>query len=116
MSRPVCGPFWRARSQPIYITWARIAPGGRRCFPIRNLPGSRNRSGRGRLARVTLAFSLLQQLPGARPAVDIAALARVMDSFFWNLLGEAARMDASRLEQAIGSSAHLIYHALFPGF
>jgi AcrR family transcriptional regulator len=64
-------------------------------------------------ARVTKVFQLLQQLPGARTGVDVAGLARVMDSFFWSLLAQAARMPAVELNQWIDSATHLIYHALF---
>jgi AcrR family transcriptional regulator len=64
-------------------------------------------------ARVTTAFMLLQQLPGARGNVDIPALARVMDSFFWNLLARAVRMPEAELDQWIDAATHLIYHALF---
>jgi len=63
--------------------------------------------------RVTTVFQLLQQLPGARPGVDVPALARVMDSFFWNLLAQAAHMPAVELNQWIDSATHLIYHAMF---
>jgi len=64
-------------------------------------------------ARVTAVFKLLQQLPGARPGVDVAALARVMDSFFWNLLAQALRLSKTELNQWIDAATHLIYHALF---
>jgi AcrR family transcriptional regulator len=64
-------------------------------------------------ARVTAVFQLLQQLPGARPGVDIPALARVMDSFFWSLLAQVVRMPQVELNQWIDSATHLIYHALF---
>ncbi|MGA8493231.1 MAG: helix-turn-helix domain-containing protein [Terriglobales bacterium] len=64
-------------------------------------------------ARVTTVFQLLQQLPGARPAVDIPGLARVMDSFFWSLLAQAVRMPNVELNQWIDSATHLIYHAMF---
>jgi AcrR family transcriptional regulator len=64
-------------------------------------------------ARVTAVFQLLQQLPGARPGVDVAALARVMDSFFWALLARAMQMPETELNQWIDSATHLIYHALF---
>lgn len=64
-------------------------------------------------ARVTTVFRLLQQLPGAREGVDIPGLGRVMDSFFWNLLGQAARLRSVELNQWIDSATHLIYHALF---
>jgi AcrR family transcriptional regulator len=64
-------------------------------------------------ARVMAVFKLLQQLPGARPGVDIAALARVMDSFFWNLLAQALRLSETELNQWIDAATHLIYHALF---
>jgi AcrR family transcriptional regulator len=64
-------------------------------------------------ARVSNLFQLLQQLPGARPGVDIPALARAMDSFFWNLLAQAVRLPRVELNQWIDSATHLIYHALF---
>jgi AcrR family transcriptional regulator len=64
-------------------------------------------------ARVMTVFQLLQQLPGARPEVDVSALARVMDSFFWNLLAQAARTPEMELKQWIDSATHLIFHALF---
>jgi AcrR family transcriptional regulator len=63
--------------------------------------------------RVTMVFQLLQQLPGARPGVDIPALAHVMDTFFWSLLAQAVRMREAELNQWIDSATHLIYHALF---
>jgi AcrR family transcriptional regulator len=63
--------------------------------------------------RVLAVFKFLQQLPGARPGVDVAALARIMDSFFWNLLAQAPRLPAEELQQSIDSATHLIYHALF---
>jgi AcrR family transcriptional regulator len=64
-------------------------------------------------ARVTLAFTLLQQLPGARPGVDVPGVARAMDSFFWNLLGQAGRLSEVEMKQWISASTHLIYHSLF---
>jgi AcrR family transcriptional regulator len=63
--------------------------------------------------RVTTVFQRLQQLPGARPGVDIPGLARVMDSFFWSLLAQAVRMPRMELNQWIDSATHLIYHAMF---
>jgi AcrR family transcriptional regulator len=64
-------------------------------------------------ARVDALFRLLAQRPGARPGVDVASLARVMDSFFWNLLPQATHMSKQELDHWIESSTHLIYHALF---
>lgn len=64
-------------------------------------------------ARVTGVFTLLQQFPGARSEVDVPALARVMDSFFWSLLAQAIRLHKAELTQWIDSATHLIYHALF---
>lgn len=64
-------------------------------------------------ARATSLFQLLQQHPGARRGVDAAALARVMDDFFWSLLAQAAQMPAPELNQWLDSATHLIYHALF---
>lgn len=80
-------------------------------------------------ARVMAAFEFLQQLPGARGGVDLPALAEVMDSFFWNLLAQAASLNVkpteppavpaepvaptANLNRWIDSSTHLIYHALF---
>jgi AcrR family transcriptional regulator len=64
-------------------------------------------------ARVTALFKALQQLPGARPGVDVAGLARVMDNFFWSLLARAGRLPRAELNRSIDSATHLIYHALF---
>lgn len=64
-------------------------------------------------ARVRAVFERLRQLPGARPNVDIDALARVMDSFFWSLLGRAVLMKKAELDDWLDSSTHLIYHAIF---
>jgi hypothetical protein len=64
-------------------------------------------------ARVTAVFNHLQQLSGARSGVEIGALARVMDSFFWNLLAQALRLSRTELNQWIDAATHLIYHALF---
>ena len=65
------------------------------------------------ISRVLGAFSLLQQLPGARPGVDIRGLASVMDGFFWNLLGQAISLPEAQLEPWIDSATHIVYHALF---
>ena len=63
--------------------------------------------------RVTAVFQRLQQLPGARPGVDVPGLARVMDTFFWSLLAQAVRMPEVELNRWIDSATHLIYHAMF---
>ena len=64
-------------------------------------------------ARVQGAFLLLQSMPGARAGVDVPGLARVMDSFFWNLLAQAGRFPEAELNRWIDSATHLVYHALF---
>jgi AcrR family transcriptional regulator len=64
-------------------------------------------------ARVHAVFQLLQQMPGARPDVDIQAMARVMDGFFWSLLARAEKMRKVELDQWIDTSSHLIFHAMF---
>ena len=64
-------------------------------------------------ARVLTLFRLLQQMPGGRPDVDIQALARVMDVFFWSLLAQAVKMAKPELDQWIDASSHLIFHAIF---
>jgi AcrR family transcriptional regulator len=64
-------------------------------------------------ARSATLFHLLQQQRGARPGVNVPALARVMDAFFWSLLALATQMPAPELNQWLDSSTHLIYHALF---
>ena len=63
--------------------------------------------------RALQLFQTLRRLPGARKDVDVMGLARAMDSFFWNLLAQAAHMPKMRLKQSIDVSTHLIYHALF---
>jgi AcrR family transcriptional regulator len=64
-------------------------------------------------ARSATLFQLLQHQPNARPGVNIPALARAMDAFFWSLLAQAAQMPKPELDQWLDSSTHLIYHALF---
>ena len=64
-------------------------------------------------ARVTALFKRLQQLPDARKGVAIPSLARAMDSFFWNLLAQAARLPKAELDQWLDAATHLIYHAMF---
>jgi AcrR family transcriptional regulator len=63
--------------------------------------------------RVATLFTLLQKLPGARSGIDVPALARVMDGFFWSLLAQAIRMARGELNEWIDSATHLIYHGLF---
>ena len=64
-------------------------------------------------ARVQAAFSLMQGMPAARHGVDVPGLARVMDSFFWNVLGQACCFPESELNRWIDAATHLVYHALF---
>jgi AcrR family transcriptional regulator len=63
--------------------------------------------------RVASLFTFLQKLPRARPGVNIATLAKAIDSFFWSLLAQAVRMKRVQLEESLDSATHLIYHALF---
>ena len=64
-------------------------------------------------ARVTRVFEALLQLPGARRDVNVPVLARLMDRFFWDLLGEATHLATSELEPILESVTDLLYHALF---
>jgi AcrR family transcriptional regulator len=64
-------------------------------------------------SRVTNVFRLLQAQAGARRGVDVAGLARAMDSFFWSLLAHAVQLPKAALNQQIDAATHLIYHALF---
>lgn len=64
-------------------------------------------------ARVTGAFKLLQQLPGARRGVDVSGIARAMDFFFWSLLAQVHQLSEAELDRWLDSGTHLIYHALF---
>ena len=64
-------------------------------------------------ARLLRLFEFLHTLPGARPEVALAVLARVMDNFFWGLLARAVRARQAELNEWIDTSAGLIYHALF---
>jgi AcrR family transcriptional regulator len=64
-------------------------------------------------ARVFVAFTMLEQLPGARRGVDLQGLAQVMDSFFWNFLARAESLSKAELNRWIDSATHLLYHALF---
>jgi AcrR family transcriptional regulator len=63
--------------------------------------------------RVALLFRRLQQVPKARPGVDVRGLAIVVDSLFWSLLSEAATLSKAQLRRRIDSAAHLIHHGLF---
>jgi AcrR family transcriptional regulator len=63
--------------------------------------------------RVTALFMLLQRMPGARRGVDVLALARIIDGFFWSLLAQAVRMRRAEVNDWLDSATHLIYHALF---
>jgi AcrR family transcriptional regulator len=63
--------------------------------------------------RVMTVFQFLQQLPGARRGIDVPSLARVMDSFFWNLLAQALQLRKVELNQWVDSATHLTYHAMF---
>jgi len=63
--------------------------------------------------RLALLFSQLQQIPEARPGVDIHGLALVMDTFFWSFLSDAAKLSKAQLGQRIDAAAHLIHHGLF---
>jgi len=64
-------------------------------------------------ARVAGVFEALLQLPGARTDVNVPVLARLMDRFFWDLLGQAPRLPAVELEAILESTTDLLYHALF---
>jgi AcrR family transcriptional regulator len=64
-------------------------------------------------ARLAGVFEALLGLPGARTDVNVSVLARLMDRFFWDLLGEAPRLAASELEAILESTTDLLYHALF---
>jgi AcrR family transcriptional regulator len=64
-------------------------------------------------ARVAAVFELLLQLPGARRDVRVPVLARLMDRFFWDLLGQALRLPPAELDAILESTTDLIYHALF---
>jgi AcrR family transcriptional regulator len=64
-------------------------------------------------ARVYFVFEELHRLPGARPGIDLSGLASAIDSLFWSLLGRAAQMRKTALNQALDAATHLIYHALF---
>ena len=64
-------------------------------------------------ARVLAVLRYLSQRPGARADVDFEGLAAVLDSVFWSLLGQAARMSDADLRRAIASVTHLMHHAMF---
>jgi AcrR family transcriptional regulator len=64
-------------------------------------------------SRVAALLTTLQQWPGARPDVDVPALARVVDTLFWSLLAQAVFLTRVELNDWIEAATHLIYHALF---
>jgi AcrR family transcriptional regulator len=63
--------------------------------------------------RVAVLLSSLQQWPGARPGVDVPALAQVIDTLFWSLLAQAVFLTRVELNEWIDAATHLIHHALF---
>jgi AcrR family transcriptional regulator len=63
--------------------------------------------------RVLAVFQFLCKFPNTRPGVNLPALARSMDAFFWSLLSRALHMPKPELDLWIDSATHLIYHALF---
>ena len=63
--------------------------------------------------RVAVLLTSLQQWPGARPGVDVPALARVIDTLFWSLVAQAVFLTRVELNDWIDAATHLIYHALF---
>ena len=63
--------------------------------------------------RVAALLAALQQWPGARPGVDVPALAPVIDAFFWSLLAQAVFLTTVQLNDWIDAATHLIHHALF---
>jgi AcrR family transcriptional regulator len=60
-------------------------------------------------ARLRVIFGFLQQLPQARPGVDVSLFATLMDRLFWDLLGGDLESE-SRLVEVL---AHIVYHSLF---
>jgi AcrR family transcriptional regulator len=64
-------------------------------------------------ARVTTVFELLVQLPGARKNVNVPVLARLMDRFFWDLLGQALALPTPELRAVLATTVDLVYHTLF---
>jgi AcrR family transcriptional regulator len=64
-------------------------------------------------ARVESLLRALAQRPRARTDIDIAALARLFDSLFWSFLAEAARLPPAAIHEWVGTTTHVIYHALF---
>jgi AcrR family transcriptional regulator len=63
--------------------------------------------------RVLTVLQFLERLPGSRSEVDLEGLATVLDTFFWSLLGQAARMPDVELRRWIDAATHLMYHAMF---
>jgi AcrR family transcriptional regulator len=64
-------------------------------------------------ARIAGLLTELQRLPGARPAANIATLARVVNSLFWALIARAPHLSRVELHEWIEATTHLLYHALF---
>jgi hypothetical protein len=64
-------------------------------------------------ARIVAVFEGLQRLPGSRPGVDVQALGRAMDVFFWTQLARTAALRPRQLREWIDVTTDLIYHALF---
>jgi AcrR family transcriptional regulator len=63
--------------------------------------------------RIAFLLAFLQRQPDARKTINIPVLAHLIDSFFWNLLGEALHARKVELSEWIDAATNLIYHALF---
>ncbi len=63
--------------------------------------------------RVAALLAELQRCPGARRNVDVPAIARVIDSYFWSLLAQAVQLSRPDLNQSLDAATHIIYHAMF---
>ena len=64
-------------------------------------------------ARVLGVFRQLQQFPGARPARDLPAFARMMDRHFWSILARGASLTPREFDREVRIAADVIYHYLF---
>ncbi len=65
------------------------------------------------LSRVHGAFESLQRWPRARAGVDVGALARLMDAFFWSQLADLASASPEKVDEFLDTTSQLIHHALF---
>jgi AcrR family transcriptional regulator len=63
--------------------------------------------------RIATLLMRLQQWPGARPGVNIPAMAQVIDTMCWSLLERHPDVSPDQLHAVADAALDMIYHAMF---